>query len=227
MAISDDYHGQPDSDEDTLALSCAAQIMNSDARHIFCYGVTFDGPEVTMWRFTRSISLKSTPFDMTQRPDLLIRLLTSLLYSPASDLGHDPLITLLPDFNYVYEIPSASCTGSLYYKTVAPISDSAPRLVSGRRLRIWEVQQVESASNPVPIPGKSNRVLKDVFLDHTMRTEADIQEELFEDITKLAEDVNWRSRPLLQCCEERTLNQTKDQRLTGDGDSAFSLRELM
>ncbi|KAG2009020.1 other/FunK1 protein kinase [Coprinopsis cinerea AmutBmut pab1-1] len=31
MAISDDYHDQPDSYEvDTLALSCAAQIMNGD-----------------------------------------------------------------------------------------------------------------------------------------------------------------------------------------------------
>ncbi|KAG2009021.1 other/FunK1 protein kinase [Coprinopsis cinerea AmutBmut pab1-1] len=93
---------------------------------------------------------------MTQRPDLLIRLLASLLCSSASDLGHDPLITLLPDFNYVYEIPPDGCTGPLYYKTIAPISGSRPisslvaACVSGRLSR-WNPPRTLSASQERPI----------------------------------------------------------------------------
>ncbi|KAG2009026.1 other/FunK1 protein kinase [Coprinopsis cinerea AmutBmut pab1-1] len=207
MAIPNDYDNEPKSNqENTVFLSCAAEIMHGDARRIFCYGITLEGPEVTMWRLSRTLTMKSTPFDMTERPDLLIQLFTSLLSSSACDLGHDPLVTLLPDANYIYEIPSDGGTGPLYYRTITSICDALPSGVSGRRLRVWEVEQVESLSNPVRVPGTTTRALKDVFLDFGVRTEADIQQDLFDDIEKLAQDAAWRSRPLLKDFPQRDIN---------------------
>ncbi|EAU89855.2 other/FunK1 protein kinase [Coprinopsis cinerea okayama7 len=194
---SRDVH--PLSDEvDVVLLSHFAQIVNGDARGRFCFAVTFIDSQVTLWRFSRSLTIKSTPFDMTEHPDLLIQLLVIFLGSQTHLLGYDSLVTLLPDSNYVYEIPSDGDSGPLYYKTAALICDSQPTYVSGRSLRIWEVEQVESVSNPVRVPGTPNRVLKDVILDATARTEADIQEELFADMAKLAKDESWSSRPFLK-----------------------------
>ncbi|KAG2014991.1 other/FunK1 protein kinase [Coprinopsis cinerea AmutBmut pab1-1] len=165
-------------------LSRLAQVMNEDARRRFCYGTTFQGSEVTLWRFTRSVSVKSTPFDMIDHPDLLTRLFIAFFLSPRDHLGYDPLVTLLPDLSYVYEIPSSGPAAHLYYKTIAsPIWDAQPKHISGRTSRVWEVEQVESASSPICIPGTSSRVLKDVFLDSEAPTEAEIQDALFTDIT--------------------------------------------
>ncbi|EAU89856.2 other/FunK1 protein kinase [Coprinopsis cinerea okayama7 len=207
MVNPDNNVNEPDLNQENAAfLSCAAEVMHGDARRIFCFGITLEGPEVTMWRFSRTLTMKTTPFDMTERPDLLIQMFTSLLSSSACDLGHDPLVTLLPDANYIYEIPSDGGTGPLYYRTITSICDARPSGVSGRRLRVWEVEQVESISNPVRVPGTATRALKDVFLDSGVRTEADIQQDLFDDIEKLAQDAAWRSRPLLKDFPQRDIN---------------------
>ncbi|EAU89860.1 other/FunK1 protein kinase [Coprinopsis cinerea okayama7 len=176
-------------------LSRATEIMNEDARRRFCYGVTCEGPEVTLWRFSRSIVVKSTPFDMTEQPELLVQLFIALFSAPLHDLGYDPLVTLLPDGNYIYQLPSST---PLYFKTIRPIWDVRPTSLSGRRTRIWEVEQVISPVQPTRIPGTPTRALKDVFLSSNARTEADIQDDLFADIAKLGQDSKWRSRPLLK-----------------------------
>ncbi|KAG2009008.1 other/FunK1 protein kinase [Coprinopsis cinerea AmutBmut pab1-1] len=200
---------------DFILFSRVAQIMNKDARRRFCFAVTFKDSNVSLWWFTRSLTLKSTPFDMIEHPDLLIRLLVFVLGSQKHLLGYDPLVTLLPDRNYVYEIPFDGHAGPLYYRTINLICDSEPAFVSGRRLRVWEVQQVESVANPVRVPGTPNRVLKDVILNAAVRTEADIQEELFADIAKLAQDESWASRPLLNDFPKRDLDVLADA-LEGD-----------
>ncbi|EAU89864.2 other/FunK1 protein kinase [Coprinopsis cinerea okayama7 len=211
MVNPDNNDNEPELNQENAAfLSCAAEVMHGDARHIFCFGITLEGPEVTMWRFSRTLSMKTTPFDMTERPDLLIQMFTSLLSSSACDLGHDPLVTLLPDANYIYEIPSDGGTGPLYYRTITSICDARPSGVSGRRLRVWEVEQVESISNPVRVPGTATRALKDVFLDSGARTEADIQQDLFDDIERLAQDAAWRSRPLLKDFPQRDIDDIAD-----------------
>ncbi|EAU89839.1 other/FunK1 protein kinase [Coprinopsis cinerea okayama7 len=176
-------------------LSRATEIMNEDARRRFCFGVTCEGPEVTLWRFARSIVVKSTPFDMTEQPDLLVKLFVALFSTPLHQLGYDPLVTLLPDGNYIYQLSSST---TLYFKTIRPIWDVRPTSLSGRRTRIWEVEQVISPAQPTRIPGTPTRALKDVFLSSKARTEADVQDDLFADIAKLGQDPNWRSRPLLK-----------------------------
>ncbi|EAU89867.2 other/FunK1 protein kinase [Coprinopsis cinerea okayama7 len=194
---SGDVHLSP-KEIDFILMSLIARIMNKDARRKFCFAVTFEGPEVTLWKFTRSLHIKSTAFDMSEYPDLLIQLFVSLLGARNDLLGYDPLVTLLPDENYIYEMPSDGDTGPRYYRTIASICDTQASYVTGRCLRVWEVEQVESVANPVRVPGTPTRVLKDVFLDSGMRTESDIQEELFADIANLAADDSWTSRPLLR-----------------------------
>ncbi|EAU89879.2 other/FunK1 protein kinase [Coprinopsis cinerea okayama7 len=196
--IADDGNYTSSEEAKAKLLSRATEIMNEDARRRFCFGVTCERSEVTLWRFSRSIVVKSTPFDMTEQPDLLLRLFVALFTAPPHQLGYDPLVTLLPDRNYVYHIPSDSSTTPLYFKTVHPIWDVKPTCLAGRRTRIWEVEQVLSPSDPTRVPGTPNRALKDVFLNSDTRTESDIQEELFADIAKFGRHKNWRSRPLLK-----------------------------
>ncbi|KAG2008963.1 other/FunK1 protein kinase [Coprinopsis cinerea AmutBmut pab1-1] len=196
--IADDGNYTSSEEAKAKLLSRATEIMNEDARRRFCFGVTCERSEVTLWRFARSIVVKSTPFDMTEQPDLLLHLFVALFTAPLHQLGYDPLVTLLPDRNYVYQIPSDSSTTPLYFKTVHPIWDVKPTCLSGRRTRIWEVEQVLSPSDPTRVPGIPNRALKDVFLNSDTRIESDIQEELFADIARFGQDENWRSRPLLK-----------------------------
>ncbi|EAU89870.2 other/FunK1 protein kinase [Coprinopsis cinerea okayama7 len=196
--IADDGNYTSSEEAKAKLLSRATEIMNEDARRRFCFGVTCERSEVTLWRFSRSIVIKSTPFDMTEQPDLLLRLFVALFTAPPHQLGYDPLVNLLPDLNYVYQIPSDSSTTPLYFKTVHPIWDVKPTCLAGRRTRIWEVEQVLSPSDPTRVPGTPNRALKDVFLNSDTRTESDIQEELFADIAKFGRHKNWRSRPLLK-----------------------------
>ncbi|KAG2009011.1 other/FunK1 protein kinase [Coprinopsis cinerea AmutBmut pab1-1] len=223
VAMPDDRDNPSEIDEDdTVFLSCAARIMHEDARRTFCYGITVQGPEATLWRFTRSLSVRSTPFDMTERSDLLIQFFVVLFGSRQHELGYDPLITLLPDLSYVYEIPTNGHAATLFYKTAASLCDARPSGISGRRLRVWEVEQVESAANPVRIPGTPNRVLKDVFLDSGKRTEADIQEEIFDDIAQLAQDVTWRSRPILKDFPPHDVDELGDALENGKFRQLFS-----
>ncbi|EAU89857.1 other/FunK1 protein kinase [Coprinopsis cinerea okayama7 len=220
MAI-DSQDGYLSSDKtQSILLSRVAQIMNEDARRTFCFGVSLEGFDVTLWRFTRSLCIKSSPFNMVEHPDLLVRLLVAFFSSEMRQLGYDPLVTLLPDSNYVYEIPSRM--EPLYYKTVSLICDSEPGYLSGRRMRIWEVEQVYSVANPVRVPGVPHRVLKDVVLDAAVRTEADIQEDLFADIAKLAVDESWSSRPLLKDFPQSDIDVLADTLQDGKFKKFFS-----
>ncbi|KAG2009028.1 other/FunK1 protein kinase [Coprinopsis cinerea AmutBmut pab1-1] len=222
MAI-DSQDGYLSSDKThSMLLSRVAHIMNEDARRTFCFGVSLEGFDVTLWRFTRSLCIKSSPFNMVEHPDLLVRLLVAFLSSGMDQLGYDPLVTLLPDSNYVYEIPSRGHTAPLYYRTVSLICDSEPGHVSGRRMRIWEVEQVYSVANPVRVPGAPHRVLKDVILDAAARTEVDIQDELFADIAKVANDESWSSRPFLKDFPQSDIDVLEDALQDGKFKQFFS-----
>ncbi|KAG2008908.1 other/FunK1 protein kinase [Coprinopsis cinerea AmutBmut pab1-1] len=197
-------------------ISRMIRVMNEDARRKFLYGITVRGTDITLWCISRSHVVKSTPFSCLEHSAIFIRAITSLLSATDDRLGYDPLITLLPDGSYVYTLPpDGSRTAAHFYQTVELVSEFHSSDPGGRTSRIWKVRQVTSPSDPSPISGTADMILKDATLDARLPTEADNQRQLFDDITAFAKDENWRARPIVKEFTARDLDILSDA-LEGD-----------
>ncbi|EAU88875.2 other/FunK1 protein kinase [Coprinopsis cinerea okayama7 len=166
-------------------IALLSRIMKEDARRRFIYAITIERNQVWLWYHSRSQCVIAEPFSLTEHPDLLIKVLTCLLSASSERLGYDPLVTLLPDSSYVYELPpDGNRTEPLFYQTVELLSQLPAADVGGR--------------SSLHMPGTPERVLKDVTLDNHVRTEADAQQQLFRDIIAVSRDEAWRSREILK-----------------------------
>ncbi|EAU89782.2 other/FunK1 protein kinase [Coprinopsis cinerea okayama7 len=223
-AIPDDSDDHPSSSQETRRLlTWGSDILDEDARRRFCFALTVERTEVTLWRLSRSYIMKSTPFDMTQHADLLIRMFVAFFCARSPQLGYDPLVTLLPDMSYVYELSSHSPEfPPVYYKTTTLLWDHCPPLATGRHLRIWEVEQVCSPSDPTRVQGTTLKALKDVSVDADARLEPDVQDELFNDIVELASDDNWRLRPILKDFPQSDIDSLAEALEDGNFKQFFS-----
>ncbi|KAG2008920.1 other/FunK1 protein kinase [Coprinopsis cinerea AmutBmut pab1-1] len=198
-------------------------VMNGDARRRFMHGITIEESQVTLYYFSRSVCAKSTPFDVTKHPEFLIRALVVMLTSAISHLGFDPLVTLLPDGSYVYEIPpEGPSMAPKFYQTLQMLSMRHTRRLIGRMARIWRVRQIVSLSSVAPVPNTSDFVLKDVSLEADAPTEVEIQHQLFTDIVAFANDPNWRAHPILQDFRPEDLDSLAVALRKGDPLEFFS-----
>ncbi|EFI26968.1 hypothetical protein CC1G_15103 [Coprinopsis cinerea okayama7 len=179
-------------------LSNAAKIFNEDPRRRFSYGVTVEDRNVSLWYFSRSLTIRSEPFDVQQHSDILAHVFVSFFCSSYEQLGFDPLVTLLHGgTGYVYELPpDGERTVPLFYKTLEVIWEHRPTRLSGRYGRGWKVEQVHSASDFQRIPGTSTMALKDSSVDVSIPVESEVQEALFRDIAAFGRGINWKSHPL-------------------------------
>ncbi|KAG2008896.1 other/FunK1 protein kinase [Coprinopsis cinerea AmutBmut pab1-1] len=174
-------------------------VINSDARRTFTFAITIQRDNVSLWYLSRSLCVRSTAFNMMERPDLLIQVLACIMLATSEQLGYDPLVTLLPDLSYVYELPpDDNSANPLYFRTTGLISQYHSADTMGRSTRVWRVRQVSSSARPIYLPGASDMVLKHVSVDATMRTESEIQEQLFNDISAFGENENWRDDDMLK-----------------------------
>ncbi|KAG2008905.1 other/FunK1 protein kinase, variant 2 [Coprinopsis cinerea AmutBmut pab1-1] len=164
------------------------------------------GTELSLWCISRSHAVKSIPISILEHSDLLIRALVSLTSAAEDQLGFDPLINLLPDGSYVYTLPPDDLrTTPLFYHTLVLVSQFHSSSPGGRTSRIWKVRQVASPTDPSPIPGTANMILKDATLDARLPTEADNQRQLFADIADIAKNEKWRSHPIVKEFHARDL----------------------
>lgn len=125
-------------------------------------------------------------------------MLISLQFATQQQLGYDERITRLSSGSFLYEIPQKDGAQSLYFKTVRSIFEQRPLKMSGRMTRVWEVVRVTSKDDTSPLDqNASPMALKDVWLDSTAETEAEIQENLFQDIRRFAQVPNWHLDPRL------------------------------
>ncbi|EAU89793.1 other/FunK1 protein kinase [Coprinopsis cinerea okayama7 len=190
--------------------------MNDDARRTFIYGITIHREQVTVGRFSRSHVIHSRPFTLTESADMLIRVITALLTATDEQLGYDPLVTRLPDNSYVYQLPpEEGGSNPLFYHSLELLSHYPSTSLGDRTARIWRAVQVLSPDNRRRVAGTPDRVLKDVWVDAEMRTEAEIQEDLFRDIKAVTTDVDWRKRPIFQDFLERDVESLAEA-LQGD-----------
>ncbi|KAG2008955.1 other/FunK1 protein kinase, variant 2 [Coprinopsis cinerea AmutBmut pab1-1] len=207
--------------KETKIMTHAAMILNRDARREFSYAVTIENQNLSVWYLSRAVAVKSKPFDMQQHADLLVQLLVSLFCSSNEQLGYDPLVTLLPDRSFVYQLPpDGDRTFPLFYRTLGVICDRQSAHLCERQSRVWKVEQVTSASDPQRVSGTSTMVLKDSSIDALAPVESDVQHRLFGDITDFARNKNWRSHPLLKDANNDDLHALGDS-LKGDNFKQF------
>ncbi|EFI27002.1 other/FunK1 protein kinase [Coprinopsis cinerea okayama7 len=187
------------------------RVINEDARRRHLYAITIEGADLSLWYLSRSECVKSTPFNMVERTDLLIQAFISLMSATDEKLGYDPLVTLLPDLTYVYELPpDEGRNDSLYYQTVELVSEFHSDDPVGRSARVWKVKQVVSPTDLNRVPETCDRILKDVSLDARMKPEVDIQRQLFADIAAFGKRPDWRSADVLKDMRQEDIGTLMD-----------------
>ncbi|KAG2008886.1 other/FunK1 protein kinase [Coprinopsis cinerea AmutBmut pab1-1] len=187
------------------------RVINEDARRRHLYAITIEDGDMVLWYLSRSQCVKSTAFSMVERTDLLVRVLVWLISATDEELGYDPLVTLLPDGTYVYELPpDEGRKDSLYYQTVELVSEFHSDDPVGRSARVWKVKQVTSPTDLNRVPGTSDRILKDVSLDARMEPEVEIQRQLFADIDDFGKRADWRTAGVLKEMREEDVETLSD-----------------
>ncbi|TFK28321.1 hypothetical protein FA15DRAFT_691960 [Coprinopsis marcescibilis] len=180
-------------------------VMTEDPRRMFMYGITIEDDRFTVWYFSRSHSVKCASFSFVEDPSSMVVVLLSLLFATPEELGFDPNVTAIKvdeSTSYVYAIPQP--TGEpKYFLAKAALSEFRWLCVTGRTARIYNVVEVASPSDLKPL-GRP-RVLKDVWLDDTCKTETTIQREIFEDIETFALSPNWREDKCLKLFPEAAM----------------------
>ncbi|EFI26992.1 other/FunK1 protein kinase [Coprinopsis cinerea okayama7 len=204
-------------DEEPDVISRSTDILDDDARRTFVYGVTLDEEKISVYYVSRMLTARSEPFSMIEHPDLVVRIAIGLLCAVAQKSGHDPLVTLLPDGTYVYELPPDTTRNTaLFYQTIRLLSHP----LSVAKSRVWRVRQVVSNLNPTEVPGAVDRVLKAVFLDEDVQTEVEIQGALFSDIAAFGSDKDWRTREIVKDFEQADL-ESLGEALQGDNFKSY------
>ncbi|KDQ22365.1 hypothetical protein PLEOSDRAFT_1051064, partial [Pleurotus ostreatus PC15] len=171
------------------ALSASVQIMNDDVRRMFTYGITIIRDRVTLWYHSRSHSMISEPFSFVENPQLLIKVFMSFLFATEEELGYDPMVMRDAKGDYIYRIPSTEQgqQRDRFFRTTASIAEYRSNNITGRMARVWKVVEC-NPSGAVLSPSEPSRVLKDVWLEDSALTEAQIQSQIFEDIQKFFRD---------------------------------------
>ncbi|TFY70847.1 hypothetical protein EVG20_g2144 [Dentipellis fragilis] len=172
----------------------AARVMNEDPRRLFTYScpqMTFEDTRMTLWYWSRSHCANPVPFDFTQDIFTTVRVLASFIFARTDELGFDASVQRRLDYTdkkrkscFVFRVQDRC------FKILRSISEHLnPRRVAGRSTRVFEVLEVGSFDDLTPVPGATNQILKDVWLDAEARTEKQIQDDKFQDLDEFAKKI--------------------------------------
>ncbi|PPR06508.1 hypothetical protein CVT24_002636 [Panaeolus cyanescens] len=193
-------------------LSAAQSIMRDDVRRTWLYGLTIEDDRASMWYFSRSHCVKASSFNVEKEPKRFISVLISLAFATREQLGYDPNVIRHCDGSYVYRLQqTGEGKGFLYFKTITPLFKPQSLRLTGRRTRVWNVEQVapEEGNGWSRVPGTCVTALKDVWLDSDAMSEAEIQRKLSDDIRLFAKE--WRTDPRL-ALDPPPQNEARQQR---------------
>ncbi|KAF9539353.1 hypothetical protein CPC08DRAFT_716367 [Agrocybe pediades] len=172
-------------------LSATVHIMDDDPCRMFSYAFTIESYSVRLWYFCRSHSVVSEPLYLNEPGHFkrLIAIFVSFLFATAEEMGYDPTVTaheLDGETQYTYTIPKSPTQPSdRFFRTVRTIDDYRTINITGRRTRVWLVEERKSAEENAPtVDGQTpvRYVLKDVWLEAASKTEKEIQDSIFEGI---------------------------------------------
>ncbi|EKM78231.1 hypothetical protein AGABI1DRAFT_30779, partial [Agaricus bisporus var. burnettii JB137-S8] len=178
----------------------ASQILNNDPRRTWMYGFTVENTMMSVWYFSRSHTVVSTPFDFTKDIKSFIHVFLSLLYATREEIGYDPTIhRVLHDneIQYVYEVV---CEGETrYFRTIATLFTSQSLRITGRKTRVWKAVEVEGYDgnkHRKEKEGGREVALKDCWLDEGSRTEKDNLDGILNALAEVKERVKRNSNVL-------------------------------
>ncbi|KAJ3517940.1 hypothetical protein NLJ89_g193 [Agrocybe chaxingu] len=168
------------------AVGNAHFALLNDPRRMFMFATTIECDQLRLWYFSRSHSAVSEPLNWKNKPRLFAAALLSFIFAKPAELGYDDSIkrhlatTSEEQAFYIYRVGKGG--KARYFKTVNSLFENQSLNITGRTTRVWEVEEVASFDDLVRKPGTPRRVLKDVWLDSSTKTEKQIQEALFQDV---------------------------------------------
>ncbi|KAF9556347.1 hypothetical protein CPC08DRAFT_589299, partial [Agrocybe pediades] len=181
-------------------VSANVQIMNADVRRMFSFGMTIEADELRLWYFGRSHSAVSEIVNFVREPAWLVKAFMAFMFATKEEMGYDPNVTRHDARTFTYCIPTAG--DPRFFRTKKVISEYRSNNVTGRMARVWLVEEVDSNAKDSKVIG-SQRVLKDVWLEDSARTEQQIQKAIFKDIENFWSSPTPSSEPMLQPIKDR------------------------
>ncbi|KAH7868680.1 uncharacterized protein C8R40DRAFT_1260346, partial [Lentinula edodes] len=147
----------------------ANQLLWNDPCRERVLGFTVEKKRTRFWDFSRCAIAVSEPFDISEKPELLVRFLLFVIFAKKHEIGFDPTVHRISvggEDCYCYEI------GKSFFLTVgSPLSEEAAYRMVGRATRVWVVVTLFADSNgDIEVGGSrfrrgdARRVLKDVWL---------------------------------------------------------------
>ncbi|KAK7019853.1 hypothetical protein R3P38DRAFT_3198240 [Favolaschia claudopus] len=138
-----------DSNEDELIQSCEEALCTDPCRR-FSFGVTLDGDELRIWFFSRSHELAASSFNGITEASKLIRIVLSLAFASAEQLGYDTTMSHIGDAGSAQVNLSV---GHNVYVTTELLSDREQDGSCGRSTRVWEAYR-EDDPDRIPVAVK-------------------------------------------------------------------------
>ncbi|KAF9449336.1 hypothetical protein P691DRAFT_728158 [Macrolepiota fuliginosa MF-IS2] len=157
--------------------------MNDDPRRVFMFGFMIEDDKMALWYFSRSHSTKSKDFNYIQDYKQLISVFLSFIFADEASLGYDPTVhrSAAGDISYTYQIPMDGAIR--YFKSTGTLSSYRSLGITGHMTRVWKAIEVSSPGG-LPIPGKKEVALKDVWSEEDATLEKVVQDAIFAEVEK-------------------------------------------
>ncbi|KAL1727165.1 hypothetical protein EV714DRAFT_286724 [Schizophyllum commune] len=167
------------------------QIICTDSRRRFTFGITFANTEIRLWHYSHAVVVVSKPFDLNVNAKTLIDVYSRFAFATREELGFDPKIELLrlptplpgPKPPHQYRI---TICGHRYI-TVNTITNQSSGNGIGRCTRVWAAYREGEDKNQL-------YVIKDSWLEAGRETEYNI----YQDLMRAIDAYDWEG-----CCHKR------------------------
>ncbi|KAJ3869247.1 hypothetical protein EV359DRAFT_76942 [Lentinula novae-zelandiae] len=162
-------------DNEEKMVGAAKQLLENDPCRERILGFTMEKKRTRFWDFSRCAITVSEPFDLNEKPELLVDFLLFVIFAKKHEIGFDPT---MPNISVGGEDCSCYELGNSLCLTVgSPLSGEAAYEMVGRATRVWVVEVLFPDSNgDIEVDGDievgrtrfrrgvTRRVLKDVWL---------------------------------------------------------------
>ncbi|KAL1672823.1 hypothetical protein EV122DRAFT_223920 [Schizophyllum commune] len=169
------------------------QILRTDHRRRFTFGITFADTEVRLWHLNRAVAVVSEPFDLSIDAQVLVDVYSRFAFATLEELGFDPNIELLrnqtstyPDQPRLDQYRITVCGEA--YITLELLANHAAERGLGKCTRVYRAYKETDSDASIEPEQRTFYVIKDCWLESCKRTEY----EIYEDIMKRIEDHDWQ-----------------------------------
>ncbi|KAL1702752.1 hypothetical protein EV121DRAFT_281620 [Schizophyllum commune] len=167
------------------------QIICTDSRRRFTFGITIANTEVRLWHYGHAVVVVSKPFDLNVNAKTLIDVYSRFAFATREELGFDPKIELIrfptpplgPKPPHQYRITICGH----HYITVNTISNQSAENGIGRCTKVWTAYREGEDEDTL-------YAIKDSWLEAGRETEYDI----YQDLMQAIDVFDWE-----RCCHKR------------------------